>query len=98
MHRLRKDIQQEKHEWLSESSQESSRLSLLRTVWRVRTHEVLEQGIPIVHRNAPRCGQAPYSRTSVAMRDLSRPFRRVPVERLVGLQTRSGTRDKVTER
>jgi len=33
---------------------------MLRTVWRVRTHEVLEQGIPIVHRAATRCGQAPY--------------------------------------
>jgi hypothetical protein len=41
---------------------------MLRTVWRVRTHEVLEQGILIVHRTAPRCGQAPYSRTSVTIR------------------------------
>jgi hypothetical protein len=47
---------------------------MLRTVWGVRTHEVLEHGIPIVHRTAPRCGQAPYSRTSVTMQDLSRHF------------------------
>jgi len=47
---------------------------MLRTVWGVRTHEVLEQGMPIVHRTAPRCGQAPYSRTSVTMQDLSRHF------------------------
>src|SRR5947199_10866470 len=42
MHRLRKDVQQEKNGWLSQSSQESSGLFMLRTIWRVRTHEVLE--------------------------------------------------------
>jgi hypothetical protein len=47
---------------------------MLRTVWRVCTHEVLEQGILIVHRTARRYGQAPYSRTSVTTQDLSRHF------------------------
>jgi integrase len=40
MHRLREDIQQEKHEWLSQSSQEPWGNSVLRAVWRLRTHEV----------------------------------------------------------
>ena len=47
---------------------------MLRTVWRVRTHEVLEQGVLIVHRAARGYGQAPYSRTSVTTQDLSRQF------------------------
>ena len=45
MHRLRKDIQQEKHEWLTQSSQESSESSVLWAVWRLCTHEVLGQEI-----------------------------------------------------
>jgi hypothetical protein len=47
---------------------------MLRTVWGVRTQEVLEQEIPIVHRTAPCCGQAPYGRSSVTMQVLSRHF------------------------
>ena len=47
---------------------------MLRTAWRVRTHEVLEQGNLAVHRTARRCGQAPYGRTSVTTKDLSRHF------------------------
>jgi hypothetical protein len=47
---------------------------MLRTAWRVRTHEVLEQGNLVVHRTARRCGQAPYGRTSVTTKDLSRHF------------------------
>jgi len=45
MHGVRKGIQQEKYEWLPESSQEPSRSSVLRAVWRVHTHEVLGQEI-----------------------------------------------------
>lgn len=45
MHDLRKNIQQEKDGWLSQSSQEPSGLTMLRAAWRVRTHDVLGQEI-----------------------------------------------------